>query len=59
MRVSDIFGGGNVNASPGSDWCKAQRDGTEAAGGDISEMDCSVDGVHYPDPRSPNAATWD
>lgn len=55
MRVSDIFGGD----SPGSDWCRQQRDETVQAGGDISEMDCSVDGLHYSDPRSPNAARWD
>ena len=55
MRISAIFGLG----SPGEDWCRDTRDELAAAGGDISEMDCAVDGVHYPDSRSPNAVPWD
>lgn len=59
MRISDIFRSNVTDDDPGADWCKRQRDMAEAAGGDISEMDCSFDGVHYPDSRSPNAARWD
>jgi hypothetical protein len=44
----------------GASWCHRQRLMEQMAGGDISEMDCAVDGVHYSDPvLSPNAERWD
>lgn len=55
MRISEIFGLGNG----AEEWCRDQRDQAKRAGADISEMDCAVDGTHYPDSRSPNAANWD
>lgn len=44
MRIARIFG----MDGPDENWCREQRD----------EMDWSVDGAHYADPRSPNAARW-